>query len=159
MSEYCSGRHYVSMSFEVGDLVRVSGLQSEQGRQLNGSLGKVVGCTNPPRFGVMLYSTRPPGSTQDTLVQGLSLDSIKSFNGSNLTPHDRCCPLYLELCHGIVHSSLLASPSTFTLANGASSKIGIEFLRDYNSRKPDDLAMAATLANIVRECGEFDFAV
>ena len=107
----------------------------------------------------MVYSTRPPGSTQDTLIQGLSPASIKSFNGSNLTPHDRCCPLYLEFCLGIVNSSLLASPSTFTLANGASSKIGIEFLRDYNSRKPDDLAMAATLANIVRECGEFEFAV
>jgi hypothetical protein len=146
------------MSFEAGDLVRVSGLQSEQGRLLNGSLGKVVGCTNPPRFGVMLYSTRPPGSTQDTLVQGLSPASTKSFNGSNLTPHDRCCPLYLEFCLGIVHSSLLGW-STFTLANDASSKIGIEFLRDYNSRKPDDLAMAATLANIVRECGEFEFAV
>lgn len=107
----------------------------------------------------MLYSTRPPGSTQDTLMQGLSPASIKSFNGSNLTPHDRCCPLYLEFCLGIVNSSLLASPSTFTLANGASSKIGVEFLRDYNSRKPDDLAMAATLANIVREFGEFEFAV
>ncbi len=72
----------------------------DMGRQLNGSLGKDVGCTNIPRFGVMLYSTRAPGSTQDTHVHGLNLVSapacIKSFNGSNLAPHDRCCMMILH---------------------------------------------------------------
>ncbi len=146
------------MVFEVGDLVRVSGLQSEQGLQLNGSLGKVVSCANPPRFGVMLYSARSPGSTQDTL-HDISAANLKSFNCSNLTLHNRCCPLYLDLCLSIVHSTLLSAPSSDTLAKGVGTTVGIEYLKDYNSRKPDDLAMAATLANIVRDNGEFELAV
>jgi hypothetical protein len=32
----------------------------------------------------------------------------------------------------------------------------MSLLRDYNRRKPDDLPMAATLANIVREAGEYE---
>jgi hypothetical protein len=43
-----------------------------------------------------------------------------------------------------------------TLQTGMQMEAGSNFLRDYVSRKPDDLPMAATLANIVREAGEYD---
>ncbi len=42
------------MSFRDGDLVAIHDLKSEQGKMLNGSLGKIVDCSNPPRFGVKI---------------------------------------------------------------------------------------------------------
>ncbi len=130
--------------------MHIQGLQSEQGLQLNGSLGKVVSCANPPRLGVKLYSKPASSSTQDRLRVIGDAASIKSFSASNLALHDNCCPLYLDLCIHIVELSL---------STGTNMQACNEFLRDYNSRKPDDLPMAATLANIVREAGEFEFAV
>ena len=94
------------MSFQVGDLVRIQGLQSEQGQQLNGSLGKVVSCANPPRLGVKLYSKPTSSSTQDRLRVIVDAANIKSFSASNLALHDSCCPLYIELCLHIIQLSL-----------------------------------------------------
>jgi hypothetical protein len=133
------------MSFRNGDLVYIHDLTSEQGKLLNGSLGKVVDCSKPPRFGVKIYNTPATTCVQERLPLLLNQASAKSFSAINLTPHDRCCPLYLELLLHVV---------TMSLQSGTRMDVGIKFLRDYVSRKPDDLPMAATLANIVREAGE-----
>jgi hypothetical protein len=133
------------MSFEVGDLVVIQGLQSEQGRALNGSFGKVVDVSNPPRFGVHVYN-RPTTTTCNERLR-LLMDhlNIKSFSASNLLRHDSCCPLYLEA---------VLQAAMFSLQTGTRMEAGVKCLRDYVSRKPDDLPMAATLANIMREAGE-----
>ena len=94
------------MSFQFGDLVRIRGLESEEGQRLNGSLGKVVICSNPPRLGVQLYSKPASSSTQDRLRVIGDAANIKSFSSSNLALHDSCCPLYMELCLHIIELSL-----------------------------------------------------
>jgi hypothetical protein len=94
------------MSFQFGDLVRIQGLESEEGQRLNGSLGKVVICSNPPRLGVQLYSKPASSSIQDRFIVMCDKTNTKSFNASNLALHDSCCPLYLELCLHIIQLSL-----------------------------------------------------
>ena len=94
------------MRFQFGDLVRIQGLESEEGLQLNGSLGKVVICSNPPRLGVQLYSKPASSSMQDRFIVMCDKANTKSFNTSNLALHDSCCPLYLELCLHIIQLSL-----------------------------------------------------
>ena len=133
------------MSFQVGDLVVIQGLQSEQGQLLNGSLGKVVDCSNQPRFGVHIYSKPATATTVERLQLLMDRSNVKSFSASNLLQHDRCCPLYLE---AILQAAMI------TIQTGMHMGDGSKFLRDYVSRKPDDLPMAATLANIVRKAGE-----
>ncbi len=135
------------MSFQVGDLVAIQGLQSEQGQLLNGSLGKVVDCSNQPRFGVHIYSKPATATTIERLRLLMDRSNIKSFSTSNLVKHDSCCPLYLE---AILQAAMV------TLQTGTQRGGGSEYLREYVSRKPDDLPMAATLANIVREAGEYE---
>ncbi len=72
------------MSFQVGDLVAIQGLQSEQGQLLNGSLGKVVDCSNQPRFGVHIYSKPATATTIEILRLLMDRSNIKSFSTSNL---------------------------------------------------------------------------
>lgn len=79
----------------------------------------------------------------------LDQKGAKSFNEINLTRHDDCCPLYLELLLRVVNMSLQSRHRM---------DVGTKFLREYVRRKPEDLPMAATLANLVREAGEFEFA-
>lgn len=133
------------MSFQEGDLVVIHDLKSEQGMLLNGSLGKVVDCSNPPRLGVKIYSTPSTSSLRERLRLLQDRSNVKSFNASNLSRHDSCCPLYLEV---------LLQAATVSLQTGLYMGAGTNLLREYVSRKPDDLPMAATLANIVREAGE-----
>ncbi len=133
------------MRFQNGDLVVIHDLKSEQGKLLNGSLGKVVDCSNPPRFGVKIYSTLATTSVLERLPLLLDQKGAKSFNEINLTRHDDCCPLYLELLLRVVNMSLQSRHRM---------DVGTKFLREYVRRKPEDLPMAATLANLVREAGE-----
>jgi hypothetical protein len=133
------------MSFRNDDLVVIHDLKSEQGKMLNGSLGKIVDCSNPPRFGVKIYSTPATTSMGERLPLLYDQMSAKSFNEINLTRHDDCCPLYLELLLHVVTTSLQTRHRM---------DIGTKFLREYVRREPNNLPMAATLANIVREAGE-----
>jgi len=134
---------------KIGDLVKVHGLQSARGKQLNDRFGEIVPTENDDgRLGVRLYTQLQDGRqvAVTSLGQGTEEVAVKS---EHLLRHDQNCTEFL---------AYLGAKAVGHMQR-RELDVALPIMRRYLQRQPGDIGMWATLANVLRETGQMSQSI